>query len=89
MLKISVLESRTERRLILEGKLLALWVSELRTACERAAADLDGRELVIDLKNLTAISQEGEDVLLDLMNDRIRFRDSGVFTKELKRPKEK
>lgn len=35
MLKISGVESRSERRLILEGKLLAPWVPELRTACEK------------------------------------------------------
>jgi hypothetical protein len=32
VLKISVVESRCERRLILEGKLFAPWLTELRTA---------------------------------------------------------
>jgi hypothetical protein len=50
--------------LIKEGGLLAPWVTELRTACEKSRANLQNRELVIDLKNLTAISQEGENVLL-------------------------
>jgi anti-anti-sigma regulatory factor len=59
-------ERRSERRLILEGKLLAPWVTELRTACEKARGDLQNRELVIDLKNVTAISSEGENVLLEL-----------------------
>ena len=39
-------------------------------------------ELVNDLKNLTAISQETEDVLLDLMNERVKFR-CGVFAKHV------
>jgi hypothetical protein len=39
-------------------------------------------ELVNDLKNLTAISQETEDVLLELMNKRVKFR-CGVFTKHV------
>lgn len=60
MLKICVVESRSERRLILEGKLLAAWVTELRIACEKARADLQNRELVIGLKNLTAISPEAK-----------------------------
>jgi hypothetical protein len=84
VLKISGVESRSERRLILEGKLLAPWVTELRTACEKARAGLQNRELVIDLKNLTAISQEGENVLLELMNERLTFR-CGVFTKQVLR----
>ncbi len=32
MLKISVVDSRIERRLVLEGKLIAPWVAELRTS---------------------------------------------------------
>jgi hypothetical protein len=34
-LNISVVERRSERRLILQGKLLAPWVAELRTACAK------------------------------------------------------
>jgi len=82
MLKISVVESRSERRLILEGKFLAAWVNELRIACEKARADLQNRELVIDLKNLTATSREGENVLLELINERVKFP-CGVFTKHV------
>ena len=39
-------------------------------------------ELVIDLKNLTAISQEGENVLLELINERVKFP-CGVFTEHV------
>jgi hypothetical protein len=62
-------ERRSERRLILEGKLPASWVTELTPACEKARGYLQDRELVIDVKNLTAISQESEDVLLELMSE--------------------
>jgi hypothetical protein len=81
MLKISIHEGRNQRRLILEGKLIAPWATELRTACEKARADLDGRELIIEMKNLTAIGQEGENVLLELLNKKVKFRCHGVFTK--------
>ena len=82
MFKISVIDSRTQRRLILEGKLVAPWTLELRTFCEKARADLNERELVIDIKQLTAISQEGENLLFELMKDRVTFR-CGVFTKHV------
>jgi hypothetical protein len=85
MLKISVLDGRRQRRLIVEGKLIAPWAAELRTACDRARADLDGRGFVVDVKNLTAISQEGESLLLELMNDGVKFRSGGVFTKHILR----
>lgn len=70
MLKITVIESRIARRLIFKGRLIAPYTAELRTACEQAKADLQERELIIDLNNISAISQEGEAVLLELMNER-------------------
>ena len=85
MLKISVVENRTRCLLVLEGKLIAPWTVELRTACEKARADLRDRELVVDLKHITAISQEGENVLFELMNEQVKFRSRGVFTKQVLR----
>ena len=83
MLKITTIECRNQRRLILEGKLIAPWASELRSACEQAQAGLDGRELVVEIHNLTAISQEGENLLLQLIQQGVKFRGCGVFTKQV------
>ena len=83
MFKISIIERRSQRRLVLEGKLVAPWTAELKTACEKARTDLRERELIIDVKNLTAISQEGENLLLELMQDGVAFRSRGVFTKHV------
>lgn len=81
MLKISLLRTPNQCRLMLEGRLVAPWTFELQNACEKAKADLSNRQLVIDLRSLTAISQEGERVLLELLNQGVKFRCSGVFTK--------
>ena len=83
MLKISVLDNPSHRLLVLEGKLITPWVAELNTAFVKARADLDGRELVIELRNLAAINQEGENLLLELMNGGVKFRGTGVFTKHV------
>ena len=84
MLKISVLDSRTQRRLVLEGRLVAPWVAELRTAWRSAKVELAGRELVIDIGNVIVISQEAENTLLQMMNEGARFRCcSGVLTKHV------
>lgn len=85
MLKIAILEGRNERRLIVEGKLVAPWAAELKRACDRARADLNGRNLVIDVRNLAVISQEGEDVLLDLIHQGVRFQRCGIFAKQVLR----
>ena len=83
MLKISIIDGHTQRRLIVEGKLVGPWAAELKSACEEARADLRARELVLVMKHLTAISQEGENVILDLLNEGIKFRCWGVFTKHV------
>lgn len=83
-MKISFIESPRRCRLILEGKLVAPWVAEFASACEKAKADLHGRELVVDLRNVTAINPEGECVLLQLMTEKVKFQ-CGVFMKEVLR----
>ena len=84
MLKITVVDDASQRRLIVEGKLIAPWAAELATAYQTAKADLQNRELIVDLRNLTAISSEGEDVLLQLMHQKVKFLRS-VYVKEVLR----
>jgi hypothetical protein len=83
MLRISLIDSGRQRRVIVEGKLITPWAAELRNACEEARADLLGRDLVIEMKHLTTISQEGENVILELISRGFKFRCRGVFTKQV------
>jgi hypothetical protein len=83
MLRISIVERRNQRRLVLEGKLVAPFAHELKPAYEQASADLNGRELVIDVKSVVAISEDGENVLLELVKAGACFRRAGVFTKHV------
>src|SRR5579872_4796867 len=84
MLKITVVEDQRRRRIIVEGKLNAPWTAELASAYQTARTDLQGRELIVDLKSLTAISPEGEDILLQLIREKVKFL-CGVYTKEVLR----
>ena len=84
-MKISIIESDKERRLILEGKLIAPWATELQRACDEARQSLRGREIGLDLKNLTVISQEGENLLAALMKEGIKVRGCCVFAREVLR----
>src|ERR1700685_1001752 len=83
MLKISLVDNARQRRLIVEGKLIAPWAAELRSACEKARAELRGRELVVEMKHISTISPGGEGLILELINGGIRFRCHGVFTKHV------
>ena len=49
MLKISLIDSPRQRRLVVEGKLIAPSAAELRNASQEARADLRDRELVIEM----------------------------------------
>ena len=82
MLKITVVEGRRQRRLIVEGRLIAPWAAELTSAYETAKTDLAERELVVDLRSLTAISPEGEAVLLRLIREKARFL-CGLYMREV------
>jgi hypothetical protein len=82
MLKISVINGPRHRRLVVEGTLVEPWVAELLGEYTKAKEHLDGRALVIDITNLSAISAAGEDGLLELIDDHARFH-CGVFTKEV------
>jgi hypothetical protein len=85
MLKISIVEAHNQRRLLVEGMLVAPWSAELISTCDKAKEGLDGRELLVELVNLTAISHEGENALIALMNDGMKFRGCGVFAKQVLR----
>ena len=84
MLKITVVEDQRQRRVIVEGKLMAPWAAELTSAYQTARTDLQGRELIVDLRSLTASSPEGADVLLQLIREKVKFL-CGVYMKEVLR----
>ena len=83
MLKITVFENETKRQVVLEGKLVAPWTKELRNVVQNAATAYDNLDLMIDLRSVTTISADGEEVLLTLMENGARFRASGVFMRQV------
>jgi hypothetical protein len=85
MFRISIIEGRAQRRLVLEGKLIAPWTSEVESAWRSAGEQLQGRKLIIDLRNVTLISPDGENTLSQLMKDGARFSCADVLTKHVLR----
>jgi anti-anti-sigma regulatory factor len=83
MLKISISENGTKRQLILEGKLIEPWTNELKIVGQQAVVASDHRDLIIDLRSVTAISADGERVLLALMDQGAKFRACGVFMRQV------
>jgi hypothetical protein len=83
MFKISIVEERGQRRLMLEGRLVRPWTTEVESAWKTAGEGLQGRKLVVDLRNVTFISPDGETTLISLMRDGARFSCTGVLTKHV------
>jgi hypothetical protein len=83
MPKISILDTSIQRRLVIGGKLIASWAALLMSVWRKATADLNGRELVIDVEGLTAITEDGENILLELMQEGESFRSCGLYTKQV------
>jgi anti-anti-sigma regulatory factor len=83
MFKISIVDTRAQRKLVVEGTLIEPWVAELATTCRNASRDLGGRKLVIDLTNVTVISGEGEEAIFDLMKNGAKFACASVHTKHV------
>jgi len=83
MFRISIADTPSRRTLIVEGTLVGSWVAELGRTWRNASQDLDTRKLLIDLRNLTAISRDGEDAIFDLMKKGAKFTCGGVLTRHM------
>jgi hypothetical protein len=83
MFKISIIDTPRQRKLVLEGKLVTPWTVEVENAWRHAAEGLQGRSLVVDLRNLTLIGPDGENTLLSLMREGAEFSCDGVLTKHV------
>ncbi len=67
MLKITAIDSEQQRTLVLEGSLVDPWIGELERSWTEAQGRKGTRALVVDLKDVTAISQGGENLLFQMM----------------------
>jgi ABC-type transporter Mla MlaB component len=83
MLKITLTDTPTEQKWILQGRLAEPWVSELWANWTNARDARQGRRCVVDLNDVTFIDQNGETVLLAMMTEDARFVARGVCTKYL------
>jgi hypothetical protein len=83
MFKISTIDTRSQRTLVVEGTLIGSWVAELRTTWRAASQELGGRKLVVDLSNLTVISLEGENAIFHLMQEGAEFSRGGILIRHV------
>jgi hypothetical protein len=83
LLKITTIQSGSERKLVLEGQLIEPWVTEFKKAWHEAGQSLKGQELVVDLCEVTVISSQAENVLLEIRRAGTQFVCGGILNKHL------
>jgi anti-anti-sigma regulatory factor len=83
MLKITIIETATDRRWIVEGRLVGPWVNELRTTWKRAHRSQDKRACIIDLNDVTLIDKSGERLLRAMSEKGAQLMAGGLYVKHV------
>jgi|SRR5882724_4274183 len=73
MMSITIDETPTEKRWILQGQLIGPWVRELRTSWETAHRDRSRRTCIVDLSDVTFIDKGGERLLRAMSKQGAQF----------------
>jgi anti-anti-sigma regulatory factor len=83
VLKITIMETATERRWIVQGSLVGPWVGELRTTWKRAHRSQDERACIIDLNDVTFIDKSGERLLRAISKKGAQLIAGGMYVKHV------
>ena len=81
MLRITIDETPTEKRWILQGRLVGVWVSELRRTWKKTPRLEDNRPCVIDLNDVTFIDEKGVRLLRAMAKQGAQFVATGIYIK--------
>jgi hypothetical protein len=83
MLKITKIDTDTEQRLILEGRLASPWIGDLGSHWKKTRHAHPERDFVVDLKGIVRIDIAGECALALMKAEGARFLASGIRMKHL------
>jgi len=83
VLKITINETPTERRWILQGRLVGPWVGELRTCWKKTHRDHGGQTCIVDLNDVTFIDKGGERLLRTMSKGGAQFIATGIYIKHV------
>ena len=80
MLRITVVETVSEQRWTLEGRLVQPWISELKATWMKTETARRERKCVVDLTGVTSIDKNGEKVLAELSKEGAELIATGCYT---------
>jgi ABC-type transporter Mla MlaB component len=83
MLRITMTETTSEQRWILQGRLTGSTIEELITSWRANRICPTAQSCVVDLNEITSIDKDGEQILLMMIRDGAKFVATGLYTKHL------
>ena len=83
MLKVTVTSTATVERWILQGRLVAPWVNELKTSWKRARSAIRSRRCIVNLDEVTFIDKGGERVLRSMSKQGALLVASDVYVRHV------
>jgi ABC-type transporter Mla MlaB component len=83
VLKITVIDTPSERRWVLQGQLAGPWVHELRASWKKHQRSQKGQRCVMDLDDVTLIDNSGEKLLGVICKKGVQLLANGVYTKHV------
>jgi anti-anti-sigma regulatory factor len=83
MLRITIVETLSEQRWTLEGRLVQPWIAELRSNWTRTETARRERKCVVDLTGVTFIDKSGEKVLAELSKGGAELIATGCYTRHV------
>jgi hypothetical protein len=82
MLRITTVKTDRKLHLVLEGRLGSPWVTELIKEWNEVRASAGDLRVVVDLRNVTMISEEAaEHILIEMMSEAARFVCRGILNR--------
>jgi anti-anti-sigma regulatory factor len=83
VLKITRTETPTEETWILQGRLVGLWVSEMRKSWKETHRTDNKVKCIVDLNDVTFIDKKGERLLRAMSREGAQFVARGIYMKHL------
>jgi anti-anti-sigma regulatory factor len=83
VLKITINETPTEERWILQGSLIGPWVDELRTSWKETRRSHGGRTCVVDLNEVSFIDKCGEKLLRTMSKHGAKLVADGMYIRHV------
>ncbi len=83
MLRITITETPSEQKWVLQGRLTESCAALLRLNWKKTRSARQGRHCLVDLKDVTFIDGSGQKVLRTMMKEGAQFLASGVCIKHV------